>query len=111
MATPTAKQLGQAAIGTSVSTLYTVPGSTTTILKSFDICNTTPNTIHVRVHIVPNAGSQNTNNALLYDYSVFAKDSGIFGWEGEQVMAAGSTVQIQADATGLTITASGVELV
>jgi len=109
----TAKQLGQAAITTGATTLYTVPGATVAILKSFDICNTTTLAIDVRVHLVPNGGSQNTNNALLYDFRIVGKagsGGGIFGWEGEQVLAAGATIQIQATAAGLTITASGVEI-
>jgi len=106
----TAKQLAQAAIGTgSYTALYTVPGSTKTILKSFDICNTTSGLIKVRVCLVPSGGSPGTANALLYDYGV--PGNGIFGWEGEQVSYdAGSTIQTEANFAGLTITASGVEM-
>ncbi len=108
MATATATQLGQAAIGTSVTTLYTAPGSTTAILKSFDICNTTPSPIGVNVFLVPSGGSAATGNALLYGYPVPA--NGDFGWEGEQVLPTGATIQVQAALAGLTITASGVQL-
>jgi len=51
-------QLGQAAIGTPVSTLYTVPASTRTFLKDMDICNTTPAPILVSIFIVPSRGPQ-----------------------------------------------------
>ena len=104
----TPKQLGQAAITTGVTTLYTVPGSTTTILKSFDICNTGKAAIKGRLFLVPNAGSAATDTAMLYDYSI--PGNGLFGWEGEHVLATGATIQIQASATGLTITADGVEV-
>lgn len=111
MTTPTAKQLGQAAITTGVTTLYTVPALTTTILKSFDICNTTGSGIKVRVFLVASGGSASTSTALIYDSVVPANSEGFpFGWEGEQVLAAAGTIQIQAAATGLTITASGVEI-
>lgn len=111
MATPTAKQLGQAAITTGVTTLYTVPGLTTTILKSFDICNTTGSGIKVRVFLVASGGSAGTSNALIYDSVVPSQTEGFpYGWEGEQVLGAAATIQIQASATGLTITASGVEI-
>lgn len=104
----TAKQFGQQAINT-LGTLYTAPASGA-ILKSFDICNTTALQIKVRVYIVPNGGSAATTNALMYDYVIPARERGLFGWEGEQVLANGVTIQVEASAQGLTITASGVEL-
>lgn len=104
----TALQLGQAAITTSNATLYTVPSATKTILRCFDICNTTANAITVRVHIIPSAGSAGTGNALIYDKNVLAND--VLGWEGEHVMATGTFIQVKAGASGLTITASGVEV-
>lgn len=109
MATATATQLGQGAIGTGgYGTLYTVPAATKTILKSFDICNTTSGRLLARVCLVPNGGSPGTANALLYDFPV--PGNGIFGWEGEQVLGTGATIQTQGSAAGLTITASGVQL-
>lgn len=112
MTTISAKRLFQKAITTGVTTEYTVPGATTTFLKSFDICNTTGSGIKVRVFLVPSGGSASTSTALIYDSVVPANAEGFpFGWEGEQVMAAGDTLQVQAAATGLTITASGVEVV
>ena len=53
--TPT--KLGQAAITTGVTTLYTVPASTRTLLKEFSIANTTGAAINVRVFLVPAAGT------------------------------------------------------
>ena len=107
MATPTPLQLAQVAID-ALATAYTVPGATTTILKSFDICNTTASTLTVRVHLVPSGGSASAANALLYDYPIPGK--GLFGWEGEQVLATGATIQVSGSGAGCTITASGVQL-
>lgn len=104
----TALQLGQAGIGTGVTTLYTVPGSTKTIVKSIDLCNTTTSPIKVRIFLVPSGESALTTNALVYDKTIPAND--MLGWEGEQVLGAAATIQIQASLAGVTIIASGVEM-
>ena len=105
--TPT--KLGQAAITTGVTTLYTVPASTRTLLKEFSIANTTGADIDVRVFLVPSGGTAGTGNAFLYDVPVPTADA--LQYNGVQVMTAGETIQIQAAATGLTITASGAEAI
>jgi hypothetical protein len=105
--TPT--KLGQAAITTGVTTLYTVPASTRTLLKEFSIANTTGGSINVRVFLVPAAGSAATTNAFLYDVAV--PNNNALQYNGVQIMNAGETIQIQAASAGLTISASGAEAV
>lgn len=105
--TPT--KLGQAAIGLGVTTLYTVPASTRTLLKEFSIANTTGAAINARVFLVPAAGAAGTGNAFLYDVAVPANNA--LQYNGVQVMNAGETIQVQASAVGLTITASGAEAI
>jgi hypothetical protein len=105
--TPT--KLGQAAITVGVTTLYTVPASTRTLLKEFSIANTTAAAINVRVFLVPSAGAAGTGNAFLYDVPV--PNNNALQYDGIQVMNAGDTIQIQAASAGLTITASGAEAV
>jgi hypothetical protein len=100
-------KLGQAAITTGVTTLYTVPASTRTLLKEFSIANTTAAAINVRVFLVPSAGSASTSNAFLYDISVPANNA--LQYNGIEVLNASDTIQIQAASTGLTIIASGAE--
>jgi hypothetical protein len=102
-------KLGQAAITTGVTTLYTVPASTRTLLKEFSIANTTGADIDVRVFIVPAAGTAGTANAFLYDVPVPTANA--LQYNGVQVMNAGDTIQIQAASVGLTITASGAEAI
>ena len=103
----TPAKLGQAAITTGVTTLYTVPSSTRTLLKEFSIANTTESAINVRVFLVPSAGSAGTINAFLYDVPVPANNA--LQYNGIEVLNAGDTIQIQAASTGLTIIASGGE--
>lgn len=105
--TPT--KLGQSAITTGVTTLYTTPASTRTFVKDMDVANTTAGAINVRVFFVPSAGSAATTNALFYDVSVSANTT--IQWLGTQIMNTGDTIQIQASGAGLTITASGAEAV
>lgn len=105
--TPT--KLGQAAITTGVTTLYTVPAATRTLLKEFSIANTTGAPINVRVFLVPSAGSAGTTNAFLYDVPV--PNANALQYNGIEVLNAGDTIQIQAAAAGLTIIASGAEAV
>lgn len=102
-------KLGQAAITTGVTTLYTVPASTRTLLKEFSIANTTASPINVRVFLVPAAGTAGTSNAFIYDLPV--PNGNALQYNGIQVMNAGETIQVQAAATGLTITASGAEAI
>lgn len=103
--TPT--KLGQAAITTGVTTLYTVPASTRALLKEFSIANTTAAAINVRVFLVQSGGTAGTANAFLYDVSVPANNA--LQYDGVQVMNAGETIQVQAASAGLTITASGAQ--
>lgn len=105
--TVTPNQLGQAAIGVGVSTLYTVGGATRTFLKDMDICNTTAVAILVSIFLVPAAGTAGTSNALMYNASVPANST--LQWSGSQVLLTGATIQVQGSAAGLTITASGGE--
>ncbi len=104
--TNTAALLGRATMDVGGNTLCTVGASTTAILKSFDICNTTPGLIRVRVHLVPSGGAANVNNAILYDFPIVG--NGAYGWEGEQVLATGDSIRVAGSAAGCTITASGV---
>ena len=100
-------KLGQAAITTGVTTLYTVPASTRTLLKEFSIANTTAAAINVRVFLVPSAGTAGTSNAFIYDLPVPANNT--LQYNGVEVLNAGDTIQIQAASAGLTIIASGGE--
>jgi hypothetical protein len=100
-------QLGQAAITTSYATLYTVPASTRTYLKDFDIINTTGAIVYIYVSLVPSAGTAGTGNALMYNNALPAYTT--MQWTGSQILNAGTTIQVKASAVGCTITASGGE--
>lgn len=100
-------QLGQAAITLGATTIYTVPNLTRTFVKDIDIANTTGSAINATVYLVPSASIAGTANTLVPTVSIPANS--IFQWTGSQVLLPGGTIQVQASALGLTITASGGE--
>jgi hypothetical protein len=104
-------QLGQAAITTAYTTLYTVPISpaTRTFIKNIDIINTTAASIDIYVSLVPSGGTAGTSNALFYESPL--PPFTIVQWAGSQIINSGATIQIKASATGCTITASGGEAI
>lgn len=105
--TVTPAQLGQAAITTSVATIYTVPALTRTFVKDLDICNTTGAAINVRVYLVPSAGIAAASNALMYDVPIPANTT--VQWTGSQILHVGASIQVSASGLGVTVTASGGE--
>lgn len=105
----TLTKLGQAAIGTSAATLYTVPAATRALVKCIDIGNTTGSAMTVSVHLVPSGGSPGTGNVLIPAVALSANS--ILHWEGAQVLNTGDFISTIASATGSTITASGAEAI
>lgn len=90
------KKLGSANMGSTYSTLYTVPSLTRTYVKDINICNVTSNKHYAYVHIVPSGGSPDITNAIAYNYGL---DGGtIYNWRGLAIMNEGDTMQVKADA-------------
>ena len=105
----TGLQLGQAAITTGFTTVYTAPVNTRTYIKDINICNTTGISCTVSVCLVPSLGSAGAGNALIYNLVLFGSD--LYRWQGVQIINAGDTIQVKASASGATITISGGEAV
>lgn len=102
-------QLGQTALTTSFSTVYTAPASTRTYIKQVDICNTTSSAIEIFVSLVPSGGTAGTDNALFYNTTLDGYST--LSWTGTQIMNAQGTLQAKASGVGCTLTASGGEAV
>lgn len=105
--TPTS--LGQAALTTTIATIYTAPALTRTFFKQMDVANTTAGAVTVNIHLVPSGGTASTANAIYYEYSIASK--GTLSWNGTHVLNTGDSIQAKASATGITLTASGGEAV
>lgn len=106
--TPT--KLGQGSIATSLTTRYTTPASTRTMVKDITICNTsTTAAINVSLYLVPSGGSAGVTNIFISNASI--PPSGVFQWTGVQIMNAGDFIQDIGSATGCTVNISGGECV
>lgn len=106
--TVTPAQLGQAAIGIALSTIYTAGAATRGILKDIDVANSAVADIQVTVYLVPSGGTpQAPGNVLVPGVTV--PKSGQYQWTGTQILLTGATIQVIASALGGTITASGGE--
>jgi hypothetical protein len=102
-------RLGQSVVGTAYTTLYTTPVNSRTYVKQMDIANTTVGSKKITINIVPTGGTAVDGNAILHEVTIARND--LYQWKGVQIMNYGDTIQVKADAVGLTITASGGEAV
>jgi hypothetical protein len=104
----TPKRLGQAQASTSDSTLYTVPASTSAIIKEIVVCNTTSGSVAFDVAFVAAGGSVGDSTRVIRNHTIQAYSTVIYAFS--QVLATGGFVSAKAGtATSLTVTASGVE--
>ncbi len=104
----THKLLGRnAPSATTNTTLYTTPGSTTTIITSLMVANTGSATT-IRVFIIPSAGSANVNNAIYYNVSIPTGDT--LASNIAVVLETGDFIQVYNTDANVTFTASGIEI-
>lgn len=95
---------GPVLLTNSTATLYTVPGSTTTIIRNIHIANTSGSAATVKLSI----GADAAGTRLLGDLSIPA--NGTYDWSGFAVMEATELLKGHSGTTNvLTITVSGVE--
>jgi hypothetical protein len=88
--------------GTSSATIYTVPASTTTIVKNIVMCNTTSSNAVITVA----TGGKN----IISSYSVAANDTVTI--DLSLILAAGDTITaVQTTSNAINLFLSGVEVV
>ena len=92
------KTLGQSTVlSASNSTIYTVPASTTTLLKTIWICNTTTSDVTLELWNVPNGDSATDGNKLMDLRTIPASDFVVvhtylpMETAGDTIQAKGST--------------------
>ena len=98
-------KMAQSAITTSAVTVYTTPSDTRALMQDIIIANTTAGALTYNVFLVPATGTAGTANAIFFGVSLAANTS--YHWSGTQTLFPGDTIQVQASATGLTISISG----
>jgi hypothetical protein len=107
--TATQMNLGQAALTTSVATLYTSPNLTLTSVQDITVSNTNSTAANFSVYLVPVTKTASSANAIFYQCALLANQT--VQWTGNQILSAGWTIQAQASTTGLTISVSGEQFV
>jgi hypothetical protein len=107
--TPKEFYIGQP--GTTATTLFTVPVSTTYIVKCINICNTTSSAATITVNKVASGGSASAANRMLSSLNINANDTVMIdniSW----TMTAGQFISaLQGTSSALTIYFSGLEVV
>lgn len=103
----TAKRLsGPSALTTSAATQYTVPGSTSTVVRNIHVANTHAS---IAAKFTMSIGTDAAGTRF-YD-SVEIPVGGSLDWSGFLVLATTEIIQAKSDtASALTLTISGVEV-
>lgn len=96
---------GPSALTTSAVTQYTVPGATSTILRSIHVVNTNATTVS---NLTLSIGTNAAGTQLFAVYPI--PGTGVLDWSGFIVLNAGDVVQALASVATLTLTMSGVEV-
>lgn len=108
MATTVAKQLAQAVIPTSATTIYTVPAASTAIVKNISVSQVMSGPTNFRVHLVSSGGTAGIGNALIYDWTLQANEP--FNDLYFQPMSASGFIAVLGSNSGSTIVIGGVEI-
>jgi hypothetical protein len=104
----TYKVLGQVApSATTVTTLYTVPGSTTTICSTVRACNRGGSADAFRIAVVPSGDSIEAKHYQIYDLPIAPNDS--FSLTEGWTLATGDKIQVYAGTGNMSFTAFGKE--
>ena len=103
------KLLAQSALTASDATIYTVPASTTTVVKSVIICNTATAARTITLHAVASGGSSSVANRVLSALTIGAGETVFL--KPDIYMTAGCTLRAFASVAAVVgITVSGVEM-
>lgn len=105
-ANPQILSIGQIGIPATITTLYTVPLRSRTILQYIDVVNTNATATTFDIYLVVQNGTAGTSNALFYQQTLQPKQN--LQWTGQQVLDSQQTIQVLASATGITTIMSGV---
>lgn len=107
--TPARLGTGPTQLTTSYSTLYTVPSSTTAVVKEIIVANPTTSAATVTISIVPSGNSASASNNIVGGVSVAGNST--FVLDLSQVLATGDAISALASAgTTLNAVVSGVTI-
>jgi hypothetical protein len=105
-------QLGQQRPGTggTAVSLYSPAASTTGIVKSVVVCNTSGSATTYRIYLDDNGTTYDQTTALFYDVPIRADDTHILSIYWPMDDSSGNLAVESADASALTFTAFGAEI-
>ena len=89
------------------SATYTVPVSTTTIVKQIMVSNTTASAQVVTIWIKPDSATIASTHIVFHSLTLAANETTLINLS--LVMSAGDAVYVRAGASGLNVTVSGIE--
>jgi hypothetical protein len=96
--------------GTTATTLYTVPASTTAVIQTVTLCNTSASAVTVSLYRVPSGGTAGAANQAINAYSLAANETRFLD-ELRWGLASGTMMQASAGtANVVTIFLDGVEV-
>lgn len=102
----TAKRLYQGSPSSNTHTLaYTVPASTTAIIRSIHVSNSNTSTVNIIIGI-PGTGATVANRFI--DMNLATQSS--YDWSGFMVLAATETIYVYSNLASCTFNISGVEV-
>lgn len=97
------------ALTTTAATVYTVPASTTTLIKQILVSNVGGIDARATIHIVPNGGSVSNANKAFGEILVNANTTQVV--DGSIVVPAGATIRALANVnSAINLHISGVEI-
>ncbi|MDA0898423.1 MAG: hypothetical protein O3A30_04005 [Bacteroidetes bacterium] len=89
------------------SATYTVPVSTTTIVKQIMVTNTTASAQVVTIWIKPSAATIASTHIIFHSLTLAANETTLINLS--LVMAASDAIYVRTGASGLNVTVSGIE--
>lgn len=104
----TDKILGQSSLAaTTLTDIYTVPASTSTVVSSMIVCNRSATPTTFRLSAAVNGASDDPKQYLAYDAALAANE--VWTWTIGATLAAGDKIRAYAAAATVTVNVFGEE--
>ena len=96
---------------TTPTVIYTSPDPATTLIDKFTATNTSFFPISVTINLVPQGGTRDTENAIVFDYSIPEQSTYLFPELINHFLRAGTSIHVVATlGSSLVIRASGRQI-
>lgn len=104
------KMLTQVVLGTTIAIHYTVPASTTSVIKKIGLCNTSLSQIaKVTIHTVANGGTVSNINMMVNELELAPKETKFIN--PDDYLISGFTIRAKSDIDAIvSMQISGVEI-